>query len=258
MEWGGGDDYLLMKILKHSITSWWFVHSFPAATFIRPSLEDNGSTGLHRDYKLLSTALNIHHKSANLAVLVTLVRATPKADPQRGQWGWGHSFIPTQILWVSEKPNFSASTLPPMMTSLLIPARDMPPPHCHTVSIRGCYSTSTSQSPPSVIWDWRWRPEIGHVQAVHLDIPVILQTRLSPGGTTSSTRASSNNSTTESDVWRCHRRYGYLAVPNNSTLLLMTQMFVPHKWAIFKRENNFPMIWHLLPRYSYTKWWLAG
>lgn len=61
-----------------------------------------------------------------MAVLVTLVRATPKADPQRVPLSRGHSFIPTQILQVSEKPNLSAST--PMMTCLLIPARDMPPP----------------------------------------------------------------------------------------------------------------------------------
>lgn len=162
------------------------------------------------------SSIYIHHKLANMAVLVALVLATPKADPQRVQWGWGHSFIPTQILWVSEKPNLSASTLPPMMTCLLFPARDTPPPHRHTASIRGCYSTSTSQSPPPVIWDWRWRPEIGHMQAVHLD--GILRTWLSPGGTRSSTRASSNSNTTELDVCHCHRRYGYLSISNTKQL----------------------------------------
>lgn len=158
----GGDDYLLMNILKPSITSWRVRSFFPSCHLHK--LGDNGSTGLHRGYKLFqieqanmlhpcSTALikkkskevteeeenphpdgsivhfcdsiYIHHKLANMAVLVALVWATPKADPQRVQWGWGHSFIPKQILLVSEKPNLSASTLPPMT-----PPPPPPPSHC--------------------------------------------------------------------------------------------------------------------------------
>lgn len=164
---GDGDDYLLMSILKHSITSWRVRSFFPGCHLYK--LEDNGSTGLHRGYKLLqieqanmlhpcSAALiktikrsdrrgrkptsrwfncallrqHLHSSQVSQHGLVALVRATPKADPQRVQWGWGHSFIPTQILWVSEKPNLSASTAAnDDLPSLSSKGHATPPPsHC--------------------------------------------------------------------------------------------------------------------------------
>lgn len=76
------------------------------------------------------SSIYIHHKLANMAVLVALVLATPKADPQRVQWGWGHSFIPTQILWVSEKPNLDSASNDDLPSFSSKGHASPPPSHC--------------------------------------------------------------------------------------------------------------------------------
>lgn len=81
---GDGDDYLLMSILKHSITSWRVRSFFPGCHLYK--LEDNGSTGLHRGYKLLQIeqANMLHPCSA--ALIKTIKRSDRRGRKPTSRW----------------------------------------------------------------------------------------------------------------------------------------------------------------------------